>query len=162
MRLLACLLVLGAVPAQARKPSEYLGTYHLTGHLAGSACSFADLETPRVVFPQLTITRAGRHRAVRILQITPFPDSPVRNSVSLFRYRQRVRGRFNASSWSMKQVDTCVLFTSPPPRRCASIRTEMAGLPDAEQAVRGSVVLGFHHSLRKPDCFIRWEGGWTR
>src|SRR5262245_52264585 len=51
MRLLACLLVLGAVPAQARKPSEYLGTYHLTGHLAGSACSFADLETPRVVFP---------------------------------------------------------------------------------------------------------------
>jgi hypothetical protein len=76
-----------------------------------------------------------------------------------FSYSQIVRGR---SIRRTHQIDACVLFSSPPPRRCAVAIAEMPVIPDASgTADNGAVILQFHSPSRPPDCEVRWEGTWV-
>ena len=162
MRVLACLLVLIAFPAHARTWGDFVGVYNLRATIKQIGCGRSDLgAVPADVFPQLTITGTRRRRAVGTLDVVTTRD-PLLMKFAALRYFQRVRGRLSPDSWSMKQIDSCVLFNSPPPRRCGVMVTEMRGLPDADHSVLGALVLQFHNPFEKPDCSIRWEGNWTR
>ena len=163
MRALTCaLLLLATVSAHAKPWDAFLGRYNLEGTLAAHDCSRSDLAViPPDVFPQLMIERIRHRRAGGWMTIVPTRDTVLR-PFSAFHYDQDVRGRVGWGRWTMKQIDTCVLFDSPPPRRCGVMHSEMTGLPDATGSVPGAVVLEFHDPFRKPDCSIRWEGNWHR
>ena len=62
-------------------------------------------------------------------------------------------------TWTTTQIDTCVLFMRPPPRRCGVMTTSIEGLPGDEGAP-GTLVLQFHDPLKDPDCGIQWTGVW--
>lgn len=134
-------------------PNAYALTYMFQGTIVpGRRCD-------RFKMPEQVVgTLRGTNRLptrpflgrLRLRATDPIPE---------FSYSQIVRGR---SIRRTHQIDSCVLFSSPPPRRCAVAITEMPEIPDASGTLNtGAVILLFRSPFREPDCEVRWDGTWV-
>jgi hypothetical protein len=130
----------------------YLGIYHFTGTQTANTCSDA-FPFPHMVVGQLTLlttTATGFSGSLHVDDGDPIGDR--------FDYTHDVQG-VPADTWTTTQIDTCVLFWPPPPRRCGVMMTSVDGLPGDEGAP-GTIVLQLHDPLEDPDCAIQWTGAW--
>ena len=85
-------------------------------------------------------------------------DEKTADRALTYRFETDVQGA-PQETWTTTQIDTCVLFMRPPPRRCGVMTTSIEGLPGDEGAP-GTLVLQFHDPLKDPDCGIQWTGVW--
>ena len=128
----------------------YLGIYDFTGATTANTCKGTFPQTVVARLTLLTTTATGFSGSLHVDD-----GNPITGRLD---YTHDVQG-VPAESWTTTQIDTCVLFTRPPPRRCGVMMTSISGLPGDEGAP-GTLVLQFHDPLKDPECSIQWTGGW--
>lgn len=128
----------------------YLGIYSFTGTQTANTCKGT---FPPMVVARLTLletTAIGFSGSLHVDDGDPMGGR--------FDYTHDVQG-VPAETWTTTQIDTCVLFSRPPPRRCGVMMTSIEGLP-GDDGAPGTLVLQFHDPLKDPDCGIQWTGVW--
>jgi hypothetical protein len=128
----------------------YLGIYDFTGTQTANTCKDTFPQTAVARLTLLMTTATGFAGSLHVDDGDPLTGR--------LDYTHDVQG-VPAETWTTTQIDTCVLFMRPPPRRCGVMMTSIAGLPGDEGAP-GTLILQFHDPLKDPDCGIEWTGVW--